>query len=129
MLPDEHQRVSGASAPAQALESCIGRLASIIESETQMLKEGGRLEFDALNARKAHALLEFVLASRSARPGETALLGESVRRLQESLAENKELLETRLRATQEIAQLILAGIRTEESDGTYTVRSLGTAER
>jgi hypothetical protein len=113
----------------RALERCLDRLASIVETESRLLKEGGRLDFDALNARKTHALLELTLASRSARRGELAGLDESARRLREALAANAEILERRLRATQEIAMLILVGIRNDESDGTYTVGRLAARGR
>ncbi|QGM99660.1 hypothetical protein F7D14_11265 [Methylocystis parvus] len=101
------------------MQRCVERLASIIEGETRLLKEGGRLDFPVLNARKTHALLEFTLASKSARPGDFACFGDTALRLKDALEENKEYLERRLRATQEIASLILAGIRRDESDGTY----------
>jgi hypothetical protein len=124
---DEMERVD--TAPILALERCINRLESIVETESRLLKEGGRLHFEAMNARKTHALLEFVLAAKGAQQDDLAPLRESARRLRASLAANAELLEKHLRATQEIAMLILAGIRQGESDGTYTVRSFGAREK
>jgi hypothetical protein len=116
---------SAADAPHDALTRCIERLREIIESETRVLKQGGHVDFDALNQRKTHALLEFLQVSRTAPPQSAAEITDQVRSLQKLLSENAQLLERRLQATQEITNLIVHHIRESESDGTYSIRSPG----
>lgn len=108
-----------------AFSRCIGRLQEIIEAETSVLKEGKKLDFDALNQRKTHALLEFMQVSRTASSEALNHAAARIRDLQRVLAENAQLLERRLQATQEITNLIVHHIRESESDGTYSIRSQG----
>ncbi len=114
-----------AARTAQALERCIERLNAIIEAETSLLKGGGALDFAALNARKSHALMEFIQASKGARASDLAQFSHKAARLRELLASNAEMLERHLQATQEIAMLVIASIRSDESDGTYTIPRSG----
>ncbi len=118
---------SAADASQDALRRCIDRLREIIESETRVLKQGGHVDFDALNQRKTHALLEFLQVSRTASPQSATQITDQVRSLQKLLSENAQLLERRLQATQEITNLIVHHIRESESDGTYSIRSPGVA--
>jgi hypothetical protein len=116
---------AAACAPEEAFSRCIGRLQQIIEAETLVLKEGRKPDFDALNQRKTHALLELIQVSRGAPPQSVGHAAERIGRLQRLLAENTQLLERRLQATQEIANLIVHHMRERESDGTYSIRSPG----
>lgn len=112
-----------------AFARCIDRLRDIIESETRILKQSGKVDFDALNHRKTHALLEFLQLSRTAPPQSMDLAADHIRALQKLLSENAQLLERRLQATQEITSLIVHHIRESESDGTYSIRSPGIKPR
>ncbi|MEK4035347.1 hypothetical protein WOC76_06890 [Methylocystis sp. IM3] len=115
---DENEGLSG-----DAFFRCIGRLKEIIEAETGVLKEGKGVDFEALNRRKLHALLEFMQVSRMAAPRAESLTTDRMRDLQSLLTENAQLLERRLQATQEITDLIVRHIRESGSDGTYSIRS------
>lgn len=121
--------VAGAEESQDALTRCIDRLREIIEAETRILKQGGHVDFDALNQRKTHALLEFLQVSRTAPPQSASLVAERVQSLRRLLSENAQLLERRLQATQEITDLIVHHIRESESDGTYSVRSSGVTRK
>lgn len=116
-------------AAPDALARCIDRLRDIIESETRILKQAGHVDFDALNQRKTHALLEFLQVSRTAPPQSATQIGDRVQSLQKLLSENALLLERRLQATQEITNLIVHHIRESESDGTYSIRSPGVTPK
>lgn len=116
-------RSAGGEASQDAFISCVARLENIIESETRILKGGGKVDFDVLNQRKMHALLEFLQVSRNASSGSMTRAAERIKTLQKLLAENAELLDRLLQATQEITTLIVHHIRESESDGTYSMRS------
>ena len=106
-----------------AFSRCIGRLEAIIVAETRIVKLGGKIDYETLNQRKSHALLEFVRVSRSAAPQDVRQSAARVRALQRLIAENAEILERRLQATEEITSLIVRHLRESESDGTYSIRS------
>ncbi len=108
-----------------AFSRCVGRLQEIKETETGVLKEGKGLDFDALNQRKTHALLDFMRVSRTAAPKSLGHTTDRIRDLQRLLAENAQLLERPLQATQEITNLIVRHVRESDSDGTYSIRSPG----
>jgi hypothetical protein len=111
--------------PGLALALCIERLEAIVRAETNLLKQGGNLDFEALNARKTHALMEFIQASRGAHPRNADGVIDGAERLRELLAVNAEILDRHLLATQEIAMLMIASIRHDDSDGTYNARRCG----
>ncbi len=106
-----------------AFGRCIGRLKEIIEAETEVLKEGKGVDFDVLNQRKTHALLEFMQVYRTTAPMGARHAADRIKDLQRLLAENAQLLERRLQATQEITDLVVRHIRESDSDGTYSIRS------
>lgn len=111
----------------QAFINCIERLETLINAETAMLRNCERIDFEALNLRKTHALLEFMQVSRSVREESLVHARHRIRDLQDRLAENAETLERHLQAIREISALIIDGIRKEESDGTYSIN--GVARR
>ncbi|WP_424361532.1 hypothetical protein [Methylocystis parvus] len=115
----------GDATPALALALCIERLEAIILAETNLLKQGGNLDFEALNARKTHALMEFIQASKGARLRDADGVIDGAERLRELLAVNAEILDRHLQATQEIAMLMITSIRRDDSDGTYSARRHG----
>jgi hypothetical protein len=118
-----------ADATHDALAHCIDRLRDIIDAETRILKQGGHVDFDALNQRKTHALLEFLQVSRAAPPQSVTQSADRIQALRKVLSENAQLLERRLQATQEITNLIVHHIRESESDGTYSIRSPGVTPK
>jgi len=124
-LPD----IELSDASQDALTRCIDRLQDIIEAETRILKQGGPADFDALNQRKTHALLEFLKVSRTASPRAVTQAAMRIQTLKGLLSENAQLLERRLQATREITELIVRHLRESESDGTYSIRSPGIAPK
>jgi hypothetical protein len=106
-----------------ALLGCVERLARLVEQESVALRGRQAIDFEAFNARKAHALLEFSRASRAfGAPRPAPSVESALMRLRAGLAENAELLDNRLRAMREIAGIMICTIETAESDGTYSMR-------
>jgi hypothetical protein len=116
----EAERRSAALGSETAFIRCIERLEEMIEAETRILKSCARVDFEALNLRKTHALLEFTRVARNAPPQASELSSRKLARLRERLAVNTEALEQHLLAMQEIASLVVACIRNDDSDGTYS---------
>jgi hypothetical protein len=112
-------------APSQPFIRCVERLEGLIEAETRILKEGQRVDFEALNMRKTHALLEFTQVMKNASQESIAQARERVDNLQKLLFANTEALERHLQAMQEITMLIVESIREDESDGTYSIKGIG----
>lgn len=111
--------------PGLAFLRCIDRIESLIATETQILKSGAAVDFDMLNLRKSHALMELLQVTRSAPEGTLSLTQGRVERLRELLAVNAEALQQHLLAIRAINELIVECVRREESDGTYSIKNLG----
>lgn len=126
---DSARGVETSDASTEALMRCIKRLEDIIEAETLVLKNWGPADFDALNQRKTHALLEFLQVSRTASPKAIKHAAPRIQNLRGLLSENAQLLERRLQATQEITELIVSHLRQSDSDGTYSIRSTGVGPK
>lgn len=103
-----------------AFVRCIERLEEMIDAETRILKSCTRVDFEALNLRKTHALLEFTRVAKNSSLQATERSSRKLARLKERLAANTEALEQHLLAMQEIANLVVACIRNDDSDGTYS---------
>jgi hypothetical protein len=113
-----------AAEPGQAFVRCIERLERLIEAETSLLKSGQIVDFETLNLRKTHALLEFTQASRNASRECVSSARGRVEALHKLLAANTEALERHLQAMQEITMLIVTSIREDDSDGTYSFKAM-----
>lgn len=109
--------------PIDAFSSCVDRAERVIRAEMETLKRGGKIDFDALNQKKSHALLELLRVSRGMTADMTPHASQRVNSLQKLLSDNTELLAKRLQATEELTRLIVQDIRESESDGTYSIRS------
>lgn len=112
-----------------AFSRCIDRVETVIRDEMRTLRKGGRIDFEALNQRKAHVLLEFLRLSKSVTAKNAGQSSQRLRSLQKLLGENSDLLAVRLRATEEITGIIVRHIRDSESDGTYSIRSAETRRK
>lgn len=98
----------------------IGRLEQAVEQETAALKERRAIDLEQFSQRKSHGLLEITRAMRGVDPSALGReIVERVRALKAKLEVNRAALEMHLKATQEIAGLVAATIRDQESDGTY----------
>lgn len=104
-----------------AFDRCLERLEELISTETHMLRSGARVDFDALNQRKTHALLEFTRVARALKPGAPPSQGR-LAALRDALGANTEALDLHLSAMREITRLIVETIRSDDSDGTYTMK-------
>jgi hypothetical protein len=106
-----------------AFLGCVERLVRLIEQESAALRSKEAFDFEEYNSRKAHALLEFSRASRSVGASSAAPAVEAgLARLRARLVENAELLNHRLEAMREIAEIMICTIEMAESDGTYSTR-------
>jgi len=103
-----------------AFVRCVERLEELIDSETRILKSCSRIDFEALNLRKTHALLEFMRVTRNMPPQTSSIAQLRLADLVKRLGANKDVLEQHLHAMQEITALIVDSIRKDESDGTYS---------
>ncbi len=122
--PQEPGSGEGTGADDAALVACIERLETLIEAETQALKSGGPVDFERYNVRKAHALLELTALTRSRPRRFTPAIAARVAALEQKLARNAETLEQHLRALSEICDMAIKRLQAEESDGTYSRRSI-----
>jgi len=112
-------------APDQAFIHCVERLEALIETETQILRGLQPIDFETLNLRKTHALMEFLQMSRNIPGGVSLQARERIQSLQKLLAVNAETLERHLRAMQEITALVVKSIQEDASDGTYSMTRAG----
>jgi hypothetical protein len=124
-LRHESAKVGYGSADAQAeaaLMRWIGRMDELIGAETAALRSGEKIDFESFNAKKNHALFEFMIVSRSMK-SVSSRLQQALRGLHGRLEQNGELLKQQLQAASEISKVLITAIRAEESDGTYTRRA------
>jgi hypothetical protein len=101
---------------------CIERLEELLDGETETLKCCVSVDFEALNLRKTHALLEFTRVARAMPTRISSLAEERLSRLRKKLATNAEILEQHVQAMLEITGIVVESIQSEDSDGTYSVR-------
>jgi hypothetical protein len=114
---------NAADAQAEAaLMRWIDRMDELISAETAALRSGEKIDFESFNAKKNHALFEFMIVSRNMK-SVSSRLQEALRGLHGRLEQNGELLKQQLHAASEISKVLITAIRAEESDGTYTRRA------
>ena len=113
----------------QLLKQAIDRTDAIVRDETAALKRGGLVDLHEFSGRKSHQLLALKRAFDATvdLPGKERMAKE-MDLLREALAENSALLQTRLAAVQEVADIISSVMRRAESDGTYSRMVLGAAK-
>lgn len=113
----------------QLLKQAIDRTDAIVRDETAALKRGGIVDLHEFSGRKSHQLLALKRAFDATVnvPGKERM-AKDMDLLREALAENSALLQTRLAAVQEVADIISSVMRHAESDGTYSQMVLGGAK-
>jgi hypothetical protein len=116
----ESEKVEAAEASSDALFLCIDRIETMIEAENALLRKCAPFDMERSNLRKARALIELARASQTFPMEVSPRAAERLQSFQAKLKENTELLERHLRATIEIAELLVTAIRREQSDGTYS---------
>jgi hypothetical protein len=103
-----------------AFHEAIGRMETIIDQETALLRENRAVELTEYNNRKQQGLLEINRILRNFTEFDIELVErDSIRRLVRKLEANRQILAHHLKAMDEISTLISRAMQEAESDGTY----------
>ncbi|CUB01138.1 hypothetical protein Ga0061067_1304 [Pannonibacter indicus] len=99
---------------------------TVVEAETEALREQGTADLRAFEFRKGQALLELARASRTLlAPGidgaRDVAVATELRRLRAALEANMQVLSLHLDAVREIAGMISQAMLEADSDGTYSL--------
>ena len=99
---------------------------TVVEAETEALREQGTADLRAFEFRKSQALLELARASRTllAPGGDGArdvAVATELRRLRAALDASRQVLALHLDAVREIAGMISQAMLEADSDGTYSL--------
>ena len=103
-----------------AFYDAIGRMETIIDQETALLRENRAVELSEFNMRKQQGLLELnrILCNFGAFDIQR-VDREGVRRLVRKLEANRQILAHHIKAMDEISSLVSRAMQEAESDGTY----------
>jgi hypothetical protein len=105
----------------QLLQQAIDRTVAIVCDETASLRRGGIIDLQEFSMRKSHQLLALNRAFDAVLgAGQRERVTLELDNLRKVLEENASLLQIRLGAVQEIADIIASIMRDAESDGTYS---------
>jgi hypothetical protein len=103
-----------------AFHEAIGRMETIVEQETALLRENRAVELTEYNNRKQQGLLEINRILRNFTEFDIGLVDrDCIRRLVRKLEANRQILAHHLKAMDEISTLISRAMQEAESDGTY----------
>lgn len=110
-----------AQAGAQnAFYEAIGRMETIVDQETALLRENRAVELTEFNNRKQQGLLEINRILRNFTNFDIQLVDrECIRSLVRKLEANRQILAHHLKAMDEISSLVSRAMQEAESDGTY----------
>jgi hypothetical protein len=104
------------------IEAAVDRLSSVVDEETDALRQGVNANLSAFNSRKSLGFMELSRALRLLEGGNpdpaTARLLQD---LGAKLEANRNVLKLHLDAVGEVASIISQSIQEADSDGTYTV--------
>lgn len=115
--------MSSVSLPSGALNEAMERIGSVIDSETEALRELRVVDLQDFNNRKSRGLLDLMRAVRALEGGRLdAATAERLKALRAKLEANQAALSIHLSAAKEITTLVAQTIRDSESDGTYSNR-------
>jgi len=117
ILPPAGQRMS---ATGTALLRAMDRLEFVVDVETRALETHHDIDLDETNRRKSQILLELsrLMKVVDQEPMERQVI-DRMSGVRQKLARNQAVLELNLRAMNEVAEIVAASIRAEDSDGTY----------
>jgi succinate dehydrogenase flavin-adding protein (antitoxin of CptAB toxin-antitoxin module) len=112
---------SGAVSRLQAaFHEAIGRMETVVDQETSLLRENRAVELTGFNHRKQQGLLEIDRILRNFSPVDMQRVDrECMRKLVRKLESNRQILAHHLKATEEISGLMSRAMQEAESDGTY----------
>ncbi len=98
----------------------LTRLIELIEEENDALRTHRAVSHSSFADRKNQALRDLMMARRTGPGEELPPEGRSLlTRLSACLAQNARLLKIHIAAVGEVSDIIVAGLRDEQSDGTY----------
>nr|PZN37075.1 MAG: flagellar protein FlgN [Pseudomonadota bacterium] len=98
----------------------MDRLEFVVDVETRALETHHDIDLEESNRRKSQILLELsrLMKVVDQEPLESQVI-DRLSSVRQELARNQAVLELNLRAMNEVAEIVAASIRAEESDGTY----------
>lgn len=102
------------------LKATLARLKGVLEEENAALCSSAAISHAALTERKNQVLRE-LMAARAVSTLDPAC-EEELRQIRVLLARNAVLLKAHIAALGEVSDMIVAGLRAAESDGTYSAR-------
>src|SRR5690606_39961255 len=108
------------SATGSALLRAMDRLEFVVDVETRALETHHDIDLEESNRRKSQILLELsrLMKVVDQEPLESQVI-DRLSSVRQKLARNQAVLELNLRAMNEVAEIVAASIRAEDSDGTY----------
>lgn len=113
----------GSDAPLAKLNRVARQLETLIEDESEALRNQKSINFSEANIRKNRQLLELettVNACLNANVPEDKIRS-ALSGLRVKLAQNQALLQTHVRAVREVSSIISNAIAEADSDGTYSM--------
>ena len=112
---------SGVASRLQAaFHEAIGRMETVVDQETSLLRENRAVELTEYNHRKQQGLLEINRILRNFSPLDMQGVDrDCVRRLVRKLESNRQILAHHIMAMDEISTLVSRAMQEAESDGTY----------
>jgi hypothetical protein len=114
------ERAGALSRHGQAFYAAVGRMESVVDQETALLRENRAVELTEFNHRKQQGLLEINRILRHFGPHDMQLVDRGlIRRLVLKLEANRQILAHHIRAMDEIASLVSRAMQDADSDGTY----------
>jgi hypothetical protein len=118
----ENSGASRLQAHAQAIFfEAIGRMETIIDQETALLRENRAVELNDFNHRKQQGLLEINRILRNFSQFDIQRVDrDRIGRLVLKLEANRQILAHHLKAMDEISNLVSRAMQEAESDGTYS---------
>lgn len=100
----------------------VDRVETVVDAETEALSHHVPFDMTELNHRKRQGVLELSRILRTLTGGQPNLEArDRLARLAVKLERNRRVLDVKLRAVREIADIIARSMRDAESDGTYSL--------
>ncbi len=119
-VPPRLQNAARGAGAQSAFYEAIGRMETIVDQETALLRENRAVELTEFNNRKQQGLLEINRILRNFTNFDIQLVDrECVRSLVRKLEANRQILAHHLKAMDEISSLVSRAMQEAESDGTY----------
>jgi hypothetical protein len=103
-----------------AFHEAIGRMETVVDQETALLRENRAVELTEFNHRKQQGLLEINRILRNFSHFDIQMVDrDCIRSLVRKLEANRQILAHHIAAMEEISSLVSRAMQEAESDGTY----------